>query len=176
VPHPGQKVDCWLSTVTVQACSPGSTLTTFKPAAGDHVIDVFIAPCCRISSQGASQQAHHRQPTATPLAPRVNQTPSTRYAVNKSRMLRLADYSRTSLAALREETSIAYDERMQGTLQLFLEQAQLDACAEDVKALAAAGVPFEVLDREGCIRVEPALTGVRHKIVGWLADAKGRNR
>jgi D-amino-acid dehydrogenase len=34
---------------------------------------------------------------------------STRYAINKSRMLRLADYSRTSLAALREETSIAYD-------------------------------------------------------------------
>jgi glycine/D-amino acid oxidase-like deaminating enzyme len=64
---------------------------------------------------------------------------STRYAVNKSRMLRLADYSRTSLAALREETSIAYDERMQGTLQLFREQAQLDACAKDVKALAADG-------------------------------------
>jgi D-amino-acid dehydrogenase len=33
---------------------------------------------------------------------------SSRYAVNKSRMLRLADYSRTSLAALREETGIAH--------------------------------------------------------------------
>jgi glycine/D-amino acid oxidase-like deaminating enzyme len=54
---------------------------------------------------------------------------STRYAINKSRMLRLADYSRTSLAELRKETGIAYDERMQGTLQLFRERAQLDACA-----------------------------------------------
>ncbi|MDA4635806.1 FAD-dependent oxidoreductase, partial [Escherichia coli] len=54
---------------------------------------------------------------------------SARYALNKSRMLRLADYSRISLAALREETGIAYDERMQGTLQLFRTEAQLDASA-----------------------------------------------
>jgi hypothetical protein len=60
-PHPGQKVGCRLSTMTVQACSPCSTLTTFKPAAADHVIDVFIAPCCRIPSQGASSPAHHRE-------------------------------------------------------------------------------------------------------------------
>jgi hypothetical protein len=56
-PHPGQKVDCRLSTVTVKACSRRSTLTTFMPAAGDHVIDVFIAPCCRIPAQGASPPA-----------------------------------------------------------------------------------------------------------------------
>jgi D-amino-acid dehydrogenase len=93
---------------------------------------------------------------------------SARYAINKSRMLWLADYSRTSLATLRAETAIAYDERMQGTLQLFREQAQLDACAKDVKALAADGVPYEVMDREGCIRVEPALSEARHKIVGGL--------
>ena len=37
-----------------------STLTTVKPAAGDHVIDVFIAPCCRIPSQGASQPTSAR--------------------------------------------------------------------------------------------------------------------
>jgi D-amino-acid dehydrogenase len=47
---------------------------------------------------------------------------SARYALNKSRMLRLADYSRASLAQLRAETSITYDERMRGTLQLFRTQ------------------------------------------------------
>ncbi len=97
---------------------------------------------------------------------------SARYALNKSRMLRLADYSRISLAALREETGIAYDERMQGTLQLFRTQAQLDASAKDVKALAADGIPYEVLDPEGCIRVEPALKHVREKIVGGLLTPK----
>ncbi|MFB9949270.1 D-amino acid dehydrogenase [Rhizobium puerariae] len=97
---------------------------------------------------------------------------SERYAVNKSRMLRLADYSRVSLAAVREETGIAYDERMQGTLQLFRTQQQLDASAKDVKALAADGIPYEVLDRDGCIRVEPALRHVRDKIVGGLLTPK----
>ncbi|MGM4983649.1 MULTISPECIES: D-amino acid dehydrogenase [Rhizobium] len=97
---------------------------------------------------------------------------SERYAINKSRMLRLADYSRISLAAVREETGIAYDERMQGTLQLFRTQQQLDASAKDVKALAADGVPYEVLDRDGCIRVEPALRHVRDKLVGGLLTPK----
>lgn len=91
-----------------------------------------------------------------------------RYAINKSRMLRLADYSRVSLAALRAETGIAYDERAQGTLQLFRTQQQLDASGKDVKALAADAIPYEVLDRDGCIRVEPALKHVRDKIVGGL--------
>ncbi|MBD0416099.1 D-amino acid dehydrogenase [Oryzicola mucosus] len=97
---------------------------------------------------------------------------SERYAINKSRMLRLSDYSRTSLAEIRAETGIAYDERMQGTLQLFRTQQQLDASAKDVKALAADGIPYEVLDRDGCIRVEPALRHVRDKIVGGLLTPK----
>jgi D-amino-acid dehydrogenase len=106
------------------------------------------------------------------MAQMLRNCTSARYALNKSRMLRLADYSRISLAALREETGIAYDERMQGTLQLFRSQAQLDASAKDVKALAADGIPYEVLDPEGCIRVEPALKHVREKIVGGLLTPK----
>ncbi|MGY3353591.1 glycine/D-amino acid oxidase-like deaminating enzyme [Bradyrhizobium sp. GM0.4] len=65
-----------------------------------------------------------------------------------------------------------YDERMQGTLQLFRTQQQLDASAKDVKALAADGVPFEVLDRDGCVRVEPALSHVRDRTVGGLLTPK----
>ncbi|MFC3073218.1 D-amino acid dehydrogenase [Shinella pollutisoli] len=106
------------------------------------------------------------------MAQMLRNCTSARYALNKSRMLRLADYSRISLSALREETGIAYDERMQGTLQLFRTQAQLDASAKDVKALAADGIPYEVLDRDGCIRVEPALAHVREKIVGGLLTPK----
>jgi D-amino-acid dehydrogenase len=97
---------------------------------------------------------------------------SRRYAINKSRMLRLADYSRISLAEVRTETGIAYDERMRGTLQLFRTQRQLDASAKDVKALAADGIPYEVVDRDGCIRAEPALAHVRYKIVGGLLTPK----
>lgn len=97
---------------------------------------------------------------------------SERYAINKSRMLRLADYSRMALAEVRAETGITYDEGIKGTVQLFRTQQQLDASAKDVKALAADGVPYEVLDRDGCVRVEPALAHVRDKIVGGLLTPK----
>ena len=106
------------------------------------------------------------------MARMLSNCTSERYAINKSRMLRLADYSRIALAELRAETGIAYDERMQGTLQLFRTQQQLEASAKDVKALAADGIPYEVLDRDGCIRFEPALKHVRDKIVGGLLTPK----
>ncbi|WP_062230607.1 D-amino acid dehydrogenase [Aureimonas sp. N4] len=91
-----------------------------------------------------------------------------RYAINKSRMLRLADYSRTSLAELRRDTNIEYDQRMKGTIQLFRTREQLDASLKDQKALSEDGIAYEVLDPEGCIRMEPALAHAREKIVGGL--------
>ncbi|MCB8881619.1 D-amino acid dehydrogenase [Acidisoma cellulosilytica] len=91
-----------------------------------------------------------------------------RYAVNKGRMLRLSDLSREALAELRAETGIAYDGGMKGTLQLFRKDEQVEAMAKDVKALAADGVPYEVVDADGCVRIEPALAHVRHKIKGGL--------
>ncbi len=90
------------------------------------------------------------------------------YAVNKSRMVPLAEYSRDCLKALRAETGIRYDERAQGTLQLFRTQKQLDGIAGDVEVLQQYGVPFEVLDRGGFCAVEPALRHTQHKFVGAL--------
>src|SRR5690606_36446190 len=57
---------------------------------------------------------------------------SDRYAVNKERMVRLAEYSRDCLIDLRAETGIRYDERMQGTLQLFRTEKQLAGITKDV--------------------------------------------
>ncbi len=91
-----------------------------------------------------------------------------RYELNKGRMVRLAEYSRDCLKRLRAETGIRYDERMQGTLQLFRRQAQLDGAAADIAVLRRYGVAFELLDRDGCIRREPALAGVREKFAGGL--------
>ena len=91
-----------------------------------------------------------------------------RYEINKGRMVRLAEYSRDCLKELRAQTGIRYDERTQGTLQLFRTQAQLDGTAADIEILKRYGVAYEVLDRDGCIRNEPALAHVRDKIVGGL--------
>ncbi|MGH8807912.1 MAG: D-amino acid dehydrogenase [Noviherbaspirillum sp.] len=91
-----------------------------------------------------------------------------RYEINKGRMVRLAEYSRDCLMDLRAATGISYDHRTQGTLQLFRTQKQLDGAAQDITVLQRYGVPYEVLDPAGCIRVEPALAHVREKFVGAL--------
>jgi D-amino-acid dehydrogenase len=90
------------------------------------------------------------------------------YRTNKSRMVRLAEYSRDCLKELRTETGIAYDERQRGTLQLFRTQKQLDAVGSDTAVLDAFGVPYELLDPAGCIAAEPALALVRDRIRGGL--------
>lgn len=93
---------------------------------------------------------------------------SARYAVNKARMVPIAEYSRDCLRELRASTGIAYDERSAGTLQLFRTQKQLDGIGGDVDVLRRYGVPYEVLDRQGCIAAEPALGRVAEKFVGGL--------
>ena len=93
---------------------------------------------------------------------------SARYEINKGRMVRVAEYSRDVLKQLRADTGIRYDERMQGTLQLFRTQHQLDGTDADIEVLKRYGVGWELLDRDGCIRQEPALARVKDKFVGGL--------
>jgi D-amino-acid dehydrogenase len=90
------------------------------------------------------------------------------YALNKSRMVPIAEYSRDVMKQLRADTGIRYDDRAQGTLQLFRTQKQLDSIGGDVAVLKQYGVPFEVLDRAGFCQVEPALKLTQEKFVGAL--------
>jgi D-amino-acid dehydrogenase len=102
------------------------------------------------------------------LASFVRNCTTPRYQRNKARMVSLAEYSRDCLRELREKTGIHYDERSLGTLQLFRTQQQLDHVGKDVEVLRAQGVPFNILDRAGVIRHEPALAQVQEKYVGGL--------
>ena len=90
------------------------------------------------------------------------------YAVNKERMVRVAEYSRDCLRTLRDETGIRYENRSKGTLQIFRKESQLDAVQRDIEVLKETGVEFELLDRESLGRVEPALAEVKDKLVGGL--------
>ncbi|WP_433853475.1 D-amino acid dehydrogenase [Stenotrophomonas nitritireducens] len=91
-----------------------------------------------------------------------------RYAINKARMVRMSDYSRDCIDELRAATGIDYEGRQLGTTQLFRTQQQLDAAAQDIEVLRQYGVPYEVLDRQGIVRVEPALAGKADTLVGAL--------
>jgi D-amino-acid dehydrogenase len=83
-------------------------------------------------------------------------------------MVRLAEYSRACLEELRRDTGIAYEQRTLGTTQLFRTQAQLDGAAKDIAILRQYGVPYELLDRAGIVRVEPALARVADTLAGAL--------
>lgn len=91
-----------------------------------------------------------------------------RYAVNKERMVRLAEYSRDCIRALRAETGIAYEGRQQGTLQVFRTDAQMEAAARDIAVLQEAGVPYQLLSRDELGASEPALGRAGQKLAGGL--------
>ncbi|MFM9434154.1 D-amino-acid dehydrogenase [Janthinobacterium sp. CG_23.3] len=91
-----------------------------------------------------------------------------RYAVNKERMVRLAEYSRDCFKTLRAEAGINYEGRQQGTMQLFRTEKQFADAAKDIQVLKDSGVPYELLTRDELARAEPALGAIKHKLVGSL--------
>ncbi|MCL4747731.1 MAG: D-amino acid dehydrogenase [Burkholderiaceae bacterium] len=93
---------------------------------------------------------------------------ASRYAVNKERMLRLAQYSRDCMRELRADTGIAYEARQQGTLQVFRTRRQLDAIAKDTAVLDEAGVEYRVLAPDQFDEIEPGLARSAAKLAGGL--------
>ena len=102
------------------------------------------------------------------LARMLGNCTSVRYATNKERMLRIADYSRHCLDALRAETGIQYEGRQLGTTQVFRHQSQLDGLDKDTSILHECGIDFEVLDVDGIRKVEPGLDVAHAGLLGAL--------
>ncbi|NNH77698.1 D-amino acid dehydrogenase [Acinetobacter sp. ANC 5380] len=90
------------------------------------------------------------------------------YAINKERMTRVAEYSRDCLRDLRKATGIHYENRSKGTLQVFRNEAQLEAVQRDIQVLKECGVDYELLLKEDLAKVEPALAYAQDKLVGGL--------
>ncbi|EXE30516.1 pyridine nucleotide-disulfide oxidoreductase family protein [Acinetobacter baumannii 1525283] len=90
------------------------------------------------------------------------------YAVNKERMMRVAEYSRDCLRELRKDTGIHYENRAKGTLQLFRKEAQMEAVQRDISVLEECGVSYELLNGNELGRVDPALANAQDKLVGGL--------
>ncbi|GBQ86223.1 D-amino acid dehydrogenase small subunit [Gluconacetobacter johannae DSM 13595] len=90
------------------------------------------------------------------------------YDINKTRMLRIAEYSRDCLTALRDETGITYNDRQRGLIQLFRTDEQVAHAQDDMRLLAESGVPHDLLDVERIIAREPGLAQARHLLKGGL--------
>ncbi len=81
-----------------------------------------------------------------------------RYAINKERLMRVSEYSRDVLRALRADTGISYEHRSNGTLQLFRTPAQLEAVGKDIDVLKECNVAYELYDNpQDLAKAEPAL-------------------
>lgn len=93
---------------------------------------------------------------------------SSKYAINKSRLVRLSEYSRDCLVQLRKDTGIYYENRSLGTTQVLRTAKQMEAIKADIEILEKFNVPFEVLDQEGILKVEPGLKDSVHKLAGGL--------
>jgi D-amino-acid dehydrogenase len=102
------------------------------------------------------------------LAAMLANCSASRYAINKERMLRLAEFSRECLGDLREELRLAYEQRTAGTLQLFRSHKQLEAARRDIEVLEKLGIPYELLLDDHVARAEPALARAHARIVGGL--------
>lgn len=100
------------------------------------------------------------------LAAMLRQCTNARYAINKERMTRVAEYSRDCLRQLRADTGIDYDQRSLGTLQVFRTPAQLAAAQRDVAVLQACGVPYRLLRAAELPELEPALAHTRGLVGG----------
>ncbi|WP_027349046.1 D-amino acid dehydrogenase [Halotalea alkalilenta] len=97
----------------------------------------------------------------------ANCTPE-RYAINKERMLRVAEHSRACLDEIRDATGIDYEGRQRGLLQLFRDDAQVEAAAKDMKVLEECGLRHRLLTEAQCVEVEPALARVPGKFRAGL--------
>lgn len=90
------------------------------------------------------------------------------YQTNKSRMLRIANYSQECLTDLQQNFSIDYEGRQRGTLQIFRHQAQVDTIQKDIQLLNNAGIQCRLLNAKECILAEPGLALVKDKIIAGL--------
>ena len=102
------------------------------------------------------------------IAAMLRNCTDSRYALNKERMMRVAQYSRECLGALRESTGIRYEHRTGGTLQLFRRASQVEAAKLDIAVLEECGVAYELLDAGGVARAEPALAHSKSLLAGGL--------
>jgi D-amino-acid dehydrogenase len=87
---------------------------------------------------------------------------------NAGAIAALSLYSRARLQELRRATGIDYDCLTRGILHLFFDRASLSRAEPRARLLRGYGMQVEVLDRRGCLEVEPALAGCRDTLLGAL--------
>ncbi|NLJ62698.1 MAG: D-amino acid dehydrogenase [Alcaligenaceae bacterium] len=89
-----------------------------------------------------------------------------RFEANIRAMVRLAEYSRSTLAQMRQQLALKYDYYDSGILSFYRDEQSFDHSQDMVDRLRDLGVERRVLSAEEVIALEPTLASVQHQIVG----------
>jgi len=89
-----------------------------------------------------------------------------RPALNMRAMVRLAEYSRTTLKAMRSELGLEYDDLQRGILNFYRTSAEFEASQRSADLMRDLGVDRRVVSADEVVAIEPALAPYRAGIVG----------
>lgn len=93
------------------------------------------------------------------------------YEINKSRMVRMSNFSKKCLLELEKDEDIFYEQRKQGSLLLFKSAKQIENIKKDLSLLEKLNIQYELLDLNGCIQAEPGLHHVKSEFTSGLRFA-----
>ncbi len=89
-----------------------------------------------------------------------------RTAHNIRQIVNIAEFSRQTLQAVRAETGINYDCETRGILHFYTDEDEFRQSLPAAALMRDLGCPRETIDADEVVRIEPALAGIRNKIVG----------
>ena len=90
------------------------------------------------------------------------------YEINKSRMLRVANYSQKALLEIETDFDFFYEQKKQGSLQLFWDSKEIDKTKKDIAILDKFNINSQLLSAEECVKIEPGLRYVKNKLAGGI--------
>lgn len=93
---------------------------------------------------------------------------ATRAAINCSTLLMLGTYSKRKLAEIRKDTGIAFDYSDAGILHIYATRKEFDAARQQADFQAKFGDAQQILSRDECLKLEPALQYSPRTIIGGL--------
>ncbi|GAC1527502.1 MAG: D-amino acid dehydrogenase [Collimonas sp.] len=89
-----------------------------------------------------------------------------RVADNIRQIVSIAEYSRQTLHAVRAETGLDYDCLTRGILHFYTDQREFDKSLAAAALMRELGCPRNPVSTDEIVALEPALAGIRDKIVG----------
>lgn len=91
-----------------------------------------------------------------------------RFERTTEELLTLGHYSAGQLNALRQEEGLEFGWRRNGKLVVYRDAGELAGAANQVQLQARFGAEQQVLDASGCLKLEPALEGLRATMLGGV--------